>query len=254
MTFCLPCTDASVDTQLQMVVHDTEEAGAHSGNDDCVLTLASCWEHDDKEFMRSKVQMLAKDVFAVATNLMRTETWKNLPDTIVRMRDTGCLCVLGCGHKFSGVPLLYAFVTMGFKCPICRFGGNATVDIDAPPPLPLCAETWEVMRALANVVRKRDKLEKYNQERMMAIEMSRYNISVVYRNMPWVVNFVLYKESKLTISSTPYANIPIKMTVEVSDGAHSASEPEMVKMSAGKTPPVCLDVLLCCLSWKLARE
>jgi len=241
MTFRLPCTDASVNTQLQVFrcperLHDAVQ----SDDDDCVLTLASCWDHDDREFMRSKMQLLAKDVFAVATNLMQTECWKNIPGRIMRMRDTGCLCVMGCGHKFSGVPLLYTFMTVGFKCPICRFGDNATIDIDASPPRSLCAETWKVMCCLANVVRKRDKLEKYNEERMLAVQISRQNISMMYRSMPWFIVFALYKENKPTMSSTPYAQIPIKMTVEVLGAADLASgQPEMVKMSAGKTPPAC---------------
>ena len=75
MTFRLPCADASVDTRLQVLtrperLHDTDE------EDDCALTLSSCWEHDDGQFMHSKMQLLANDVFAVATNLMQTESWK----------------------------------------------------------------------------------------------------------------------------------------------------------------------------------
>jgi len=214
MTFRLPCTDASVNTQLRVLpcpgrLHNA----AQSEDDDCALTLASCWEHDDREFMRNKILLLTSDVFAVGTNLMRTESWKNIPASIMRMRDTGCLCVMGCGHKFSGVPLLYTFMTMGFKCPICRFGGNATIDIEAPPPPSLCAETWKVMCYLANVVRKRDKLEKYNEERRLAMQMSRQNISLIYQSMPWFIVFALYKENKPTMSSTPYAHILIRMTV-----------------------------------------
>ena len=240
MTFRLPCADASVDTRLQVLTHDTDE------EDDCALTLASCWEHDDGQFMHSKMQLLANDVFAVATNLMQTESWKKLPSSILRMRQTGCLCVMGCGHKFSGVPLLYALTTVGFKCPICRFGGNATVDIQAPAPVSLCVDTWHVMCTLANVVRKRDKLEKYNEQRMLAIEMSRHSISVVYESMPWFIVFVLYKESKPTMSSTPYAQIPIKMTVELSNRAHSASDPEIIKLSAGVLLCWCGAVLVWC--------
>jgi len=236
MSFRLPCLDASVDTRLSVEKKPTRSKDTpktQQADDNCVLTLSSCWHHDDSKFMHSKVQLLEKDAYAVATKLMATESWTNLLQIIQNTRDVGCLRVVGCGHQFSGLPLLYTFMATGFKCPICRFGGNAEIDITAPAPSTLCPNVWTTMCLLANVVRKRDLLEKINEERNLSVQISRQAIAVVYESMPWVILFVLYKESTPTMASTPYAQIPIRMTVDTSDAAHSSAQPGCINLSAG---------------------
>jgi len=236
MSFRLPCLDVAVDTRLSIEEkphpsNDTPQT--QQADDNCALTLSSCWHHDDGKFMRSKVQLLEKDAYAVATKLMATENWTDLLQIIQNTRDVGCLRVVGCGHRFSGLPLLYTFMTTGFKCPICRFGGNAEIDITAPTPSALCPNMWTTMCLLANVVRKRDVLEKNNEERMLSVQISRQAIAVVYHSMPWVILFVLYKESTPTMASTPYAQIPIRMTVDTSSSAQSSAQPGCIHLSAG---------------------
>jgi len=86
---------------------------------------------------------------------------------------------------------------------------------------------------LADVVRKRDILEKTNEDRIHAIQVSRQTISVVYQAMPWVILFVLYKENNPTMASTPYAQIPIKMTVDTSVPGHSSAMSGVINLSAG---------------------
>ena len=144
MTFRLPCLDQSIDTGL--VACDVPLPP--NTEDDCVLTLSSCWEHDDASFLTSKIQLLEEDARAVATKLLHTETWKTLQDLVQKMQAVGCLSVTGCCHKFSGLPLLYIFMTTGFKCLICRYGNNATINITAPPSNHLCANVWEAMCVL----------------------------------------------------------------------------------------------------------
>jgi len=123
--------------------------------------------------MLSKMQLLEKDTLASATKLLQCEAWTTLPNLIEQIQDVGCLSVTGCGHKFSGLSLLYIFMTTGFKCHICRYRDNAEVYITATPPKVLCTQVWEAMCVLCNVVRKRDMFEKLNHERFVAMQMAR---------------------------------------------------------------------------------
>jgi len=251
MSFRLPCLDVSVDTRLSVKKKPTQSDDTprtQQDDDNCVLTLSSCWHHDDSKFIHSKVQMLEKDTYAVATKLMETESWTNLLKIIKNTREVGCLRVVGCGHQFSGLPLLYAFMATGFKCPICRFGGNAEIDITAPAPSTMCPNVWTTMCLLANVVRKRDLLEKINEERILSGQVSRQAIAVVYQSMPWVILFVLYKESTPTMASTPYAQIPIRMTVDTSNAAHSSGQPGCINLSAGVSH-FRTSITLLCIFW-----
>jgi len=236
MSFRLPCTDFSVDTRLS-VIHKPKVSSQNecmsNCDEDCVLTLSSCWKHDDKKFVKNKIQLLEKDVYATASKLTATTSWTKLLDVVQQMCNVGCLSIVACGHKFSGVPLLYTFMTTGFKCPICRFGDNVEIDITSSTPDKLCPNVWTTMCMLADVVRKRDILEKTNEDRIHAIQVSRQTISVVYQAMPWVILFVLYKENNPTMASTPYAQIPIKMTVDTSVPGHSSAMPGMINLSAG---------------------
>jgi len=103
------------------------------------------------------------------------------------------------------------------------------------------------MCLLANVVRKRDALEKINEEHMLSVQISRQAIAVVYQSMPWVILFVLYKESTPTMASTPSAQIPIRMTVDTSNAAQSSAQRGCINLSAG-TSHLSTSTLLC-LSW-----
>jgi len=250
MTFRMPCLDISVDTRLRIETKPrrlNEQENTPHANDDCVLTLAGCWKHDDHQFMYSKIDLLENDSYAIATKIMATKSWTNLLSIVQQTSSIGCLGVVGCGHKFSGVPLLYTFMTTGFKCPICRYGGNVEVDITAAAPRELCPHVWTSMCTIANVVRKRDVLEKINEQRVMAVQMSRQAISVIYQTMPWVILFVLYKETHPTMASTPYAQIPIKMSVNGGSVVdESSSTPGNINLSAGSIiyMYVCKDVCM----------
>jgi len=231
MTFRLPCLDQSIDTGL--VACDVPLPP--NTEDDCVLTLSSCWEHDDASFLTSKIQLLEEDARAVATKLLHTETWKTLPDLVQKMRAVGCLSVTACGHRFSGLPLLYICMTTGFKCPVCRYGNNAEIDITAAPPDHLCANVWEAMCVLCNVVRKRDRLEKLELERFTAMMMARQTISVVYLSLPWMLRFVLYKDPNPGMASAPFAQIPIKMCIDRTTVLQSRNGqlPDTINLTAG---------------------
>jgi len=127
MAFVLPCADTAIDTRLRICIAPSPSLSAGntavtaptSGGlvgienpithevEECVLTMASCWEYDNKGFLRGKVAMLENDIYTKATKLLDTAPWNKLHSLIDELEDIGCLCVAGCGHKFSGVPLLY---------------------------------------------------------------------------------------------------------------------------------------------------
>lgn len=226
--FRLPCLDHNIETQLAVC---PPPLLPNEHDDDCVLTLSSCWEHDDKGFMLSKMQLLEKDTLVSTTKLLQCESWTTLPDLIEQMQDVGCLSVTGCGHKFSGLSLLYIFMTTGFKCLICRYGDNAKVDITVTPPKVLCTKVWEAMC----VERKRDMLEKLNHERFVAMQMARQTISVVYVSLPWMLRFVLYKDPHPGVASAPFAQIPIKMSIDRNTALQSRQGqlPDTINLTAG---------------------
>jgi len=186
-------------------------------------------------FLTSKIALLEEDVHAVATKLLHTEAWKALPNLVQKMQAVGCLSITGCGHKFSGLPLLYICMTTGFKCPICRYGSNAEIDITAPPPDHLCAKVWEAMCVLCNVMLVRDRLERQEQERFAAMQAARQSISVIYVSLPWMLRFVLYKDPNPGMSSVPFAQIPIKMCIDRTTAVQSRNGqlPDTINLTAG---------------------
>ena len=230
MTLQMPCSGAG-ECKIDMRVSVCRELplgplrGALGGDmsckvdgdpeDACVLTMASPWCHDDQLFFKQKIAWLESDGFAIETKLMQHAAWKTLTPLLDKAQDVGCLAMVGCGHRFSGLPLLYLFMCNGFKCPVCRFGGNKQVDIAAiPAPVGICAHTWTALCVIAQVVRSRDSLEHKEDEMRMSIQLARQAISAVYASLPWVMRFVLYKESAPGMGSAPFAEVPMRLCVD----------------------------------------
>ena len=255
MIFSLPCLDTLADTRLSVcekpmttgaalsasksslsTTQTTTDVDDESSNEvvECVLTMANCWAHDDKAFLRSKINMLEGDVYAKATKVMNTSAWKLLHTVIDKTKDVGCLKVTKCGHQFSGLPLLYAFMTTGFKCPICRCGANVQIDISAKVPEGMCSKMWMILCVLCDVVRKRDRVERNHDTHFSTLQLARQTITVVYQTLPWVVRFVLYKDANPGMDSEPFAQIPIRMTIDRSV-LHSRQGvwPDDIVLSAG---------------------
>jgi len=255
MIFTLPCADTLADTRLSVcekpmttsaspsasnsslsTTQNTTDVDGESSKEavECVLTMASCWDHDDKAFLRSKIYMLEGDVYAKATKVMNSAAWKLLRTIVDQTKDVGCLKVTTCGHQFAGLPLLYAFLTTGFKCPICRFGGNVQIDISAKVPDGMCPKMWMVLCVLCDVVRKRDRVERNHDTHFSTLQLARQTITVVYQTLPWVVRFVLYKDANPGMNSQPFAQIPIHMTIDRSAlHARQGVWPDNIELSAG---------------------
>lgn len=237
MTFVLPCSDMASNTTLYTCCKPSAVAAPAAANTDapallserpntaattdtldmdqtCVLTMENCWEHDDKSFFRDQIALLERDVYAKATKLLVLSSWKKLSALVEKLPNIGCLRVAGCGHKFSGIPLLYNMMASGFKCPICRFGGNADINLDAKVQGDFPLKLWEILCVLCKVVRKRNLIEMNHEAHFSTLQLARQTITVVYQSMPWVVRFVLYKEKNPTMNSLPCAEIPMQMTMD----------------------------------------
>jgi len=180
----------------------------------CALIMGNYWDHDDKSFLRDKIALLERDVYAKATKLFALSLWKMLPGMIEDLQDIGCLRVARCGHKFSGIPLLYNMMTSGFKCPICRFEGNADINLDAMVQGDFPLQLWEILCVLYKVVRKRNLIEMHHEAHFSTLQLARQTITVVYQSMPWVVRFVMYKENNPSMNGVPCAEIPLQMTMD----------------------------------------
>jgi len=201
---------------------------------ECVLTMSSCWTHDDKAFLLSKIYMLEGDTFAKASKVMNTSPWKLLRTIVDQTTGVGCLKVTACGHQFSGLPLLYAFMTSGFKCPICRCGGNAQINIAAKEPEGMCPKMWMVLCLLCDVVRKRDRIESNHETHFSTLQLARQTITVVYQTLPWVMRFALYRDANPGMGSQPFAQIPIRMKIDRSAlHARQGVWPDNIELSAG---------------------
>jgi len=237
MPFILPCLDARADTRLTERSKESlsaETDGRKEDDEECVLTMASRFSHDDKLFLRSKISMLESDEYANATKILTTAGWHVLPLIIEKIQDVGCLQVTACGHCFSGLPLLYTIMSSGFKCPICRCGGNAKIDLSANVPEGMCANLWTVLSVVCDAVRKRDKMERNHDVHFSTLQIARQTITVVYQNLPWVVRFVLYKEAHPGMTSEPFAQIAMKMKIDRSVlESRPDVWPDMLQLSAG---------------------
>jgi len=271
MTFVMTCTDANcvIDTRLHSLsspvkarespnidqlaallhthpavvqgnldkIHNNWKQEENQAQVVCPLTMTSPWLHDDKNFFHERIEKLQEDKFAMATGLIQNKLWKKLLKLVPKMKDIGCLQITACGHCFAGVPLLYAFMTTGFKCPICRFGGNAKVEIDPEntPILPavVCVNVWRGLCLLAHVVRTRDLLEKNTGSRVV-LQIARQTIANIYENMPWKVRFTMYPKRSSSSTGGAIAQV-MMMKVNVMRNPMHANEgvwPEMVSMHA----------------------
>jgi len=211
----MPSTSTHTDTAAMLSpIENTAQSDIVDVEETCVLTMENCWQHDDKSFFRDQISLLERDVYAKATKLLVLPSWKKLPAMVENLQDLGCLRVAGCGHKFSGVPLLYAMMTGGFKCPICRFGGNTDINLGKMVQGDFPLDLWEILCVLSTVVRKRNVIERNHEAHFSTLQLARQTITVVYQSMPWVVRFVMYKETNPKMHNVPSAEISLQMVMD----------------------------------------
>ena len=86
----------------------------------------------------------------------------------VECEHMGMATIRGCGHTFAALPLLYNIMSRQFRCPICRGGSNAEVDLTrACVDLP--ADVWQVLCIICAETKKRYKQETADEENALII-------------------------------------------------------------------------------------
>jgi len=63
--------------------------------------------------------------------------------------------IAACGHVFAALPLLYAVMEGGFRCPMCRGGSNERVHLTRAATPGLAPELWELLCLLCTEARRR---------------------------------------------------------------------------------------------------
>ena len=125
-----------------------------------------------------------------------------------------CAKITGCGHVFSAIPLLYAFVSQGFSCPLCRYGGGQSVDTSdvSYAPANLSAVLWRILCGLGNHASKRaQSLESQEQEthhgppsnnniRLIFVDFSRHLVQV-HSHQPYLVSYYSNEPHHETLGS-----------------------------------------------------
>ena len=220
---------------LQLVVLPTTEQ--KQTFDHCALTMSSPWDHDDRAFFNENIRRLEQQ-FALAGLLFvngqnERNRWGDLCAAVKSLPNIGCVRISGCGHSFCAVPLIYTFMTSGFKCPICRFGGNQAVDLSAECPANFACATWECLCVLAHFSRKHDVHLRQVEENTLHSQLQVINntFSTIYYNMPWVMRFMLYDEAIPDNNCRPFKAIYIRMYVKNVVNVGHAPFFEMLEMN-----------------------
>jgi len=221
--------------RLQLVSLPTTEQ--RQTFDNCALTMSSPWNHDDREFFNENIRRLVQQ-FALAGLLFvqgqnERNRWGDLCAAVGSLPNIGCVSICGCGHSFCAVPLIYTFMTSGFKCPICRFGGNQAVDLYAECPENFASATWECLCVLAHFSRKLDVHLRQVEENTLHSQVQLINntFSTIYYKMPWVMRFMLYDEVTPDKHSRPFKAIYTRMYVKNVVDVRNAPFVSMLEMN-----------------------
>jgi len=127
----------------------------------CALMMQSVVDCDNQEFLQERIDnarhtnMTKKSALRAQISLMLDAIQKDLDD--MQMKSVpSCIRIASCGHIFSAVPLLYEFMTSGFKCPLCRHGSGQIIDHAAQTVSPsnMQADLWHILCVLCECVRR----------------------------------------------------------------------------------------------------
>jgi len=108
-----------------------------------------------------------------------------------------CIRLAGCGHVFSGVPLLYELITRIFRCPLCRQGSAQVVDISHPCKIPDNVNPC-LWRLLCFLARRARQLAQREQRNSSGLQIS----SQLSEHGPPGITFLVV-EFEVFASSTP---------------------------------------------------
>jgi len=205
----------------------------------CPLVMDDLWSNDDQKFLTDKLHIL------VAGASASEEECATALEYIAGVKNMGCMKIKGCGHGFCAIPLLYAFMTSCFKCPVCRFGNKATIDIAAKKPYNMPNAAWESLCILSRLSSLCDKKERIANENVAIMEVAQESLQDLYTIIPWKMVFSVYKKNDAATGDIPFAIVSTDMCFERGSINFIGSN---VEFSSGTCVHVCMFV--CCDSKK----
>ena len=139
-----------------------EESNANTYSDmTCTLTLCGMLSCDVKNFFQERLETSQshsthtipffetqeEHLFRAVTQDLQDLDVANVPK---------CIRLSGCGHVFSGAPLLYELIVNSFRCPLCRHGSNQNINILHPGTVPnnMDPHLWRILCFLGRRARK----------------------------------------------------------------------------------------------------
>jgi len=212
----LPCLSAAGENEqeqqfiaLESVKEATESRNEHLLAEVCPLVLEHLWSLDDKKFLRNKLAIVQAKNIGTYSDYSQVELGLGLIK-----HNMGCLKITGCGHVFCAVPLLYMFVTSSFRCPVCRFGNSARVDMSQKPPPNLPQGVWETLSVLSKLTAQREIREQLDTMNNNLEEITQESFMDIYAMIPWQMAVSVYRQADAAPGDTPHACVHMKMRQE----------------------------------------
>ena len=182
--------------------------GATNEEEQCPLVMDDLWSNDDQEFLTDKLHIL---VGAASASEEECASAQKYIDSVKNM---GCMQIKGCGHRFCAIPLLYTFMTSCFKCPVCRFGNKAAIDISATKPYNMPNASWECLCILSKLSSICVKKGRIASENVAIMEVAQDSLQDLYSMIPWKMVFSAYKKSDAKTGDIPFAIVSTRICSE----------------------------------------
>ena len=190
----------------------------------CVLTMENVNLCDDVSYLSDIVK-----------NIKNMSITNYLHEISSEIKNIGSIKIIKCGHHFSGVPILYEFMTKKFKCPICRFGSEKEIDLKENRPSTIAPNMWTLLCKIAEITRENDKKQRLEEEEAMVEQISLTTVIAMYEILPWDVSFSIYRNENPLIHERPYAIMSVGMRYDnlLSINPETSSSMENVVLHSG---------------------
>jgi len=213
----LPCLRAAGENEheqqfiaLESVKQATESRNEHLMAEVCPLVLEHLWSLDDKTFLRNKLAIVQAKNIGTHSDYSQVELGLGLIK-----HNMGCLKITGCGHVFCAVPLLYMFVTSSFRCPVCRFGNSARVDMSQKRPRNLPQGVWQTLSVLSKLAAQREICEQLDTMNSNLEEITQQSFMDIYAMIPWQMVISVYRQADAAPGDIPHACVHMNLRQEI---------------------------------------
>jgi len=213
----LPCLSAAGENEheqqfiaLESVKQATESRNEHLLAEVCPLVLEHLWSLDDKKFLRNKLAIVQAKNIGTHSDYSQVELGLGLIK-----HNMGCLKITGCGHVFCAVPLLYMFVTSSFRCPVCRFGNSARVDMSQKRPPNMPQGVWQTLSVLSKLAAQREICEELDTMNSNLQEITQQSFMGIYAMIPWQMAVSVYRQADAAPGDVPHACVHMNMRQEI---------------------------------------